>query len=211
MSRKVMNNNYNAVKKPYCKVCHDAGKPESEYTNHYVKSLPDKRTGLCIVTCPTLLNTECRFCFNMGHTAKFCPAVVQKKKMEERAVTANKVVQARSPVPAKQDTRKGGFSVLADFDDEKDVLSHEKEEYPALSEPSKRVMSYASLAAKPAVEVSTKQELPTGFQVLQRGIKCEKTEIEKPIYKPMTRRNWADDSSDDEDEENVPYTDNSAW
>ena len=31
---------------------------------------------------------------------------------------------------------------------------------------------------------------------------------EKPIYKPMNRRNWADDSSDDEDQ---PCTDNTAW
>lgn len=204
------NNNYNAVKKPYCKVCHDAGKPERDYTSHYVKSLPDKRTGLCSVTCPTLLNTECRFCFNTGHTAKFCPAVAQKKKMEERAIVTNKVAPARTQVITTQ-YRKGGFSVLADFDDETEV-NLPNVEYPALPEPSKRNISYASLAAKPVAEVSNdKAELPKGFQVLQKGIKFEKTEIEKPIYKPLTRRNWADDSSDDEDEDNVPYTDNSAW
>jgi hypothetical protein len=204
MSRKVMNNN--SMKKPYCKVCHDAGKPESEYTSHYVKSLPDKRTGLCSVICPTLLNTECRFCFNTGHTAKFCPAIADKKKTTERVT---KVETQRPQVITKQD-RKGGFSILADLNDEEYEIP-KKEEFPMLSEPSKRVISYASLAAKPAVEVPIKEELPSGFQVLQKGIKYEKTEIEKPIYKPMTRRNWADDSSDDEDEVNVPYSDNTAW
>jgi hypothetical protein len=200
MSRKQMNNN-NTMKKPYCKVCHDAGKPEKEYTSHYVKSLPDKRTGICSVICPTLLNTECRFCFNIGHTSKFCPAIADKKKAAERVT---RVEPPRPQIIKKQD-RLGGFSVLADFDDETDG---KKEEFPMLSEPSKRVFSYATLAAKPVVEDSTKEVLPCGFQVLQKGIKYEKTEIEKPIYKPMNRRNWADDSSDDEDH---PCTDNTAW
>jgi hypothetical protein len=211
MYRKQMNNN--SMKKPYCKVCHDAGKPESEYTSHHVKSLPDKLTGICSVTCPTLLNTECRFCFNIGHTAKFCPVVADKKKTTERATNRTNRVEPPRPQIIKKQDRKGGFSVLADFDDEKDVIVPKKEEYPALCEPSKRVISYASLAAKPAAELPTKQEqLPIGFQLLQKGIRYEKTEIEKPIYKPMVRRNWADDSSDDDEEEvNIPYTDNTAW
>ena len=31
-----------SMKKPYCKVCHDAGKTESEYTSHWVKDLTGK-------------------------------------------------------------------------------------------------------------------------------------------------------------------------
>ena len=66
-------------KKPYCKVCQDAGKPESIYTSHWVKSLPDKN-GQTKTICPTLLDTECRYCFKLGHTTKFCPVLEKANK-----------------------------------------------------------------------------------------------------------------------------------
>lgn len=72
-----------ASKKPHCKVCQDAGKSEKEYTSHYVRSMPD-RTGKTVVTCPTLLATECRFCFEAGHTTKFCPVIAKNKKEEAK-------------------------------------------------------------------------------------------------------------------------------
>ena len=62
--------------KPYCKVCHDAGKPESVYTSHYVKSRDNSAT----ITCPTLKATECRYCHKLGHTTKFCPVIQKTRK-----------------------------------------------------------------------------------------------------------------------------------
>ena len=67
-----------ANKKPYCKVCHDSGKSEKEYTSHWVKDLSGK------VICPTLLSLECRCCYQLGHTVKFCPVNLNRKKQEER-------------------------------------------------------------------------------------------------------------------------------
>ena len=55
---------------PFCKVCYDAKRPESEYTNHYVKDQPG---GKGIIVCPTLLNQACRICHNTGHTSSYCP------------------------------------------------------------------------------------------------------------------------------------------
>jgi len=55
--------------KPFCKVCRDAGKTESVYTSHYVKS----REG--IVTCPTLKSVTCRYCHKNGHTVSHCQAL----------------------------------------------------------------------------------------------------------------------------------------
>ena len=65
--------------KPTCKVCYDAGKSESEYMNHRVKD----STGKTI--CPTLLHTECRWCFKVGHIAKFCPTLEKANKEKEKA------------------------------------------------------------------------------------------------------------------------------
>ena len=54
---------------PYCKVCHDAGRPVSEYTSHYVKDQPGYKGK---VICPTLLNQPCRICHQPGHTSSYC-------------------------------------------------------------------------------------------------------------------------------------------
>ena len=70
--------NASVNKKPYCKVCHDSGKSEKEYTSHWVKDLSGK------VICPTLLSLECRCCYQLGHTVKFCPVNLNRKKQEER-------------------------------------------------------------------------------------------------------------------------------
>ena len=52
-------------KKPFCKVCMDAGKPEQVFTSHWVK---DNQGAVC---CPTLLAQKCRYCDQSGHTVKF--------------------------------------------------------------------------------------------------------------------------------------------
>ena len=60
----------NQNKKPECKVCRDAGKPESVYTSHYVKSM-----NRCQIICPTLLSIKCRYCEEIGHTVKYCKSL----------------------------------------------------------------------------------------------------------------------------------------
>lgn len=59
----------------YCKVCHDAGRPHSDYTSHFVK---DKKGPDGKVVCPLLLNQECRYCHEKGHTPKECPQLKAK-------------------------------------------------------------------------------------------------------------------------------------
>lgn len=63
--------------KPYCKVCCDAGRPEQEYTSHYVKDQPGPQGK---VICPTLLNQACRICNKTGHTSSYCS---QYRRREE--------------------------------------------------------------------------------------------------------------------------------
>lgn len=59
-----------AASTPFCKVCRDAGRPEKEYTSHYVKDQPGPNGK---VVCPTLLNQACRICNQSGHTSTYCP------------------------------------------------------------------------------------------------------------------------------------------
>jgi flagellar biosynthesis GTPase FlhF len=62
-------------------VCFDAGRPEKEYTSHYVKDQPGPNGK---VICPTLLNQACRICNKTGHTSSYCPQY--RSRREERYI-----------------------------------------------------------------------------------------------------------------------------
>jgi len=70
--------------------------PEDKYTSHFVKSEPGPKGK---TTCPTLLSQECRYCYQHGHTAKYCPIIDEKKKMEEKAAK----VEARTAAVLKRE------------------------------------------------------------------------------------------------------------
>ena len=212
-SFKVIMSRNNNSRKPFCKVCFDAGKPESDYTGHYVRSLPD-RQGNSKVTCPTLLNTECRYCYEMGHTAKFCPVLGEKKQREERRQKdddrrvreeENRIREEKKKQmePKKQNSR-GGFSALIDSDDEQEATPKKQvkqEEWPLLENPSTKV-SYASMANKTQPIKKSEpvaEQLPSGFNVLQMGAKYEKTEV--AVKKQYDPKSWSRPDSDDEDED----------
>lgn len=227
MSRNVKNTN--AIKKPYCKVCFDAGKPESEYTSHWVRTLPD-RSGKTKVTCPTLLSTECRYCYNLGHTAKFCPVLENQKKDKERTERRAQVEAVQKTKPKAQESNKQGsmFAALCDesSDDEEVKVSIETkpvENFPALGAPTKKVeitlprtepevkTGWAAIAAKPKEtdserfmrqieERSMTRLLPQSAIKAKPQPKPEPKDYTKPIY----TRSWADwTDSDDSDEEEV--------
>lgn len=159
----------NNSKKPYCKVCHDAGKSESIYTSHCVKTY-NVNTGKTDTTCPTLLALECRYCYKNGHTVKFCPVLETNKKMDiERARDRarhqyqEQQVQEKQQVPNRN--LRSAFAALAeDSDDEPEVQvqvvqvqKEEVDDFPALMRNTKvvqnnNVKSYSCVAATPADE-----------------------------------------------------------
>ena len=66
---------------PFCKVCRDAGRPESEYTSHFVKDQPGPNGK---VVCPMLLNQACRICEKPGHTSSYCPQYCSRREEPRR-------------------------------------------------------------------------------------------------------------------------------
>lgn len=213
--------------KPYCKVCHDAGKPESEYTSHWVRSLPD-RTGKTTVTCPTLLSTECRYCYKLGHTAKFCPVIEQNKKEKERA---DRRAQAEAERPKQKvvEHRKNS-NIFAAFGDESSeeeevkvsqvkIVEKVVEEFPALAPAKSIVVSlpkvqteaksgWAAALAKPKEDIFMKriEEVSIMKSLPQSARKAEP--VKKYDSKEIYTRSWADwsdsDDSDEEEEVEVP-------
>jgi hypothetical protein len=182
-------------KKPFCKVCQDAGKTESEYTSHFVRTLPDIN-GKSIVTCPVLAVTECRYCCQLGHTTKFCPVLEKNEKRNKKdnytADQSQKAEQrlASIPLPAVENKYRGAFAALDCEVDETPVkndipIINKNDYFPALvtkqttAPPSACV--WATIAAKPALpqmKPEVKQEVkPVG-----------KPEL-KPYFKPDAKPN----------------------
>ena len=75
--------------KAFCKVCFDAGKPETEYTSHYPRSAPGPDGKL---VCPTLLNQSCLTCGRKGHTSSYCG--------KRKPMTTTKPITMRTKPPA---------------------------------------------------------------------------------------------------------------
>ena len=201
MSYKFNNTKKVVSKKPFCKVCHDAGKTEAEYTSHFVRSLPDFN-GNTKVTCPILAATECRYCYKLGHTTKFCPVIEENTKRAKKetsdAIQAHKYEQRAASrtvlEPVVEKKYGGAFAAFGDESDDekpepKQVVAPVVDDFPALvglkmaaAPVTKATVSWAAMAEKPAAPVL------------------------KPIVKPtpqIVTKKWADysDSDTEEDEE----------
>jgi Nanos RNA binding domain len=104
----VMMMKQNQNQKMFCKVCHDAGKPESIYTSHFVRALPALDAP---VVCPTLLAQPCRYCSQAGHTVKYCPMLSNSTTMQTTTVRQPPVITKK--VNDDFDRAMNRFSALA--------------------------------------------------------------------------------------------------
>lgn len=122
--------------KPLCKVCKDAGKCESEYLSHFVKSDPGPKG---VVVCPTLLAYTCTYCRKPGHSVGYCLVLKTKNKEVTRLGAKRKYDNTWSTAPNKNKKALSKFMALVDSsDDEVDEEVEEiviKEAFPALSTP----------------------------------------------------------------------------
>lgn len=184
------------TKKPFCKVCQDAGESESIYTSHWVKDLTGK------TTCPRLLNTECRFCYKLGHTTKFCGEIKKMNKEKER-MEKKAVEKPQKQVPKKQTPTNTFASLCEDSDSDTEPALKIEVVSPVSN-------SWAAIASKPKQQKPV--ELPvqkSGLVLMSDCIKREKQiEREEPkaapwAQKQIQKKSWADES-DSEDDEDLP-------
>lgn len=202
--------------KPFCKVCQDAGKSESVYTSHFVRSSTQPGS---VVTCPTLLALECRFCHKAGHTVKYCTILEERKKMEKkREKQQAQQIRQESQKNAlinvtnkKPEVYKNAFACLdnEESDNEQEELNEPKVE-------EEKVVTYASILSKPKPEPKQEQKLevlvstqttPEQAQQTQaqqtqaQQSKPEQTQAKGNWTFKMPTKSWADwtDSEDEED------------
>ena len=129
MSRNI--NNTSQIQK-YCKVCHDAGKTQTEYQSHFIRESRDPNSN---VVCPTLLLLECRYCYKNGHTVKYCPSIKEKDKQQRHTET---IIRRENTIQTKP--KGNNFACLECDSDEdqtkpitKPITTKSKEQFPALS------------------------------------------------------------------------------
>jgi len=185
----------NQIKIPHCKVCFDAGKPESLYSNHWVKDLTGK------TTCPTLLSLNCRFCGKKGHTVKFCSKLLKQNKQTEYIERKEKNTQSKT-----EETQKLKLAVLFEESDDE----NEKEDFPEIVKTTKavpeldteQVVTWASIASKPKQNevqhiVIFKQEKPQ-----KSSIVVEKKLAPWAIATTTNvNKRWIEFSDDEDDED----------
>jgi hypothetical protein len=106
------NNNNNNNKKPFCKVCADAGKTD---TAHYVRLTPDPKSP---VVCPTLLALECRYCFKSGHTVKYCALAKKNNKLRINKMPTTTTTTTNNTTQDKPPTYNNKFAALLEQEED---------------------------------------------------------------------------------------------
>lgn|GEM_PF-1507348 len=222
------------VVKPFCKVCHDAGKPESVYTSHFVRSDTGPNSK---VICPTLLAQECRYCCKIGHTVKFCPVLVDQKKTDTKTAKKGEFLEAQvnKSVSKKHKKKQNAFEVL-DFEsdsekediniykntmkqEEKQPENPKKDEFPALSSKSGSISAvqvltgYANIAAKSRSQFEAEQQQYAAEkyekELIERSIKGAKQVAKKEV--PVKSISWADCYDSDDDDDDVILSREAPW
>ena len=229
MSRNNMTRNTNSVRKPFCAHCQNTGEPENVYSSHYPRSLPD-RLGKTTVTCPKLRATECAFCYEFGHTRKFCPVLKanqRTREIEERKMQTQQQQQQTSTKKQSQQKNLGAYAALVEDDsDEEHEVETVKEEWPALSgatasgatasvarTASVAPSGYAAMAAKPVRVYEPEPQTPvSAYQVINKGDRMTKTEVEPEPYVPTRNTaSWLDLTDDEEEQEQEQEEDDDFW
>jgi hypothetical protein len=125
--------------KPFCKVCFDAGKPESSYTSHYVKSAPGP-TGKLV--CPTLLNQSCLTCGHTGHTSGYC---TQNQNQRQTPVVLSRNV---SSVSAEAELRLMSATFKPKHDDFPSLMQQSQEDQEPVHVYNPKSNAFGALAQK---------------------------------------------------------------
>ena len=183
----------NSSLKKYCKVCHDAGKSETEYTSHFIR---ENRDPLSKVVCPTLLSLDCRYCSKKGHTVKYCKILEKDKIAETRQ--SKSITNTKSKSQEKYKQPNNMFSNLeSDSEDEQEQEQEVKvKEEKELVIRTTNIKSYASALLRPALTSKEVKIVPI-ITRQNNDIVPSYNNIKSTYIK---NKSWADTDSDSDSE-----------
>ena len=179
----------------YCKVCHDAGKSETEYTSHFIRA---DRDPCSKVVCPTLLSLECRYCSKKGHTVKYCKLLEKDKIAEARQSKSITNTKTKPKSEEKYKQPNNMFSNLEsdseDEEQEQDVK--EVKEVEVRAPITSNIKSYASALLRPALTSKEVKIVPI-ITRQNNDIVPSYNNIKSTYIK---NKSWADTDSDSDSE-----------
>ena len=179
----------------YCKVCHDAGKSETEYTSHFIRA---DRDPCSKVVCPTLLSLECRYCSKKGHTVKYCKLLEKDKIAEARQSKSITNTKTKPKSEEKYKQPNNMFSNLEsdseDEEQEQDVK--EVKEVEVRAPITSNIKSYASALLRPAL--TSKEVKIAPIITRQNNDVVPSYNNIKSTY--IKNKSWADTDSDSDSE-----------
>jgi len=204
------NNNVNS-RKPFCKVCADAGKTD---TAHFPRKTPDPNSE---VVCPTLLALECRYCFKNGHTVKYCVVLKDRKnfeeqerrdhdrhvRQEERRLEQDRLARAAPVVPK---TSAGKFTAFLEENEEEERQEEEQRRFElavqeataqALLKKEAEFPSFVSKKAPTIVTGGNNWAAMASNAALLAVPKPKKIVAPVQPLKGQQQTQWADDSEDE--------------
>ena len=222
LANKMSHNNSNQyAKKPFCKVCFDAGKAD---TAHFIRKTPDPKSQ---VTCPTLLALECRYCFQHGHTVKYC-SVLQKQDKADRdrdRDIKHKTIIFKTQTPTQTQTKNTNkFAAFADEDDleqlqqlqQQQICEQRIQQFPTIAQTQTQNIQFPTLSTNTNTTTNTSINTTTTNKWAAMASIAANKPIPIIISKPITiitqtNTKWADDDYDDdldlEDEEDLDLED----
>lgn len=206
-----MSRNNSTKFQKFCKVCQDAGKTETEYRSHFIRETRDPNSR---VVCPTLLATECRYCFKKGHTIKFCNAIKQNNAVKQNNMNTNYTRNNKNiEKPVNTNTNKKITNAFTCLDDDSD-----DEQFPQLCAPSNKVNNYiVPIASQKLFTPHSPTTSPPPHSLVKiapwnKECNTDETKIDysninivqppKPLQVNRQMKSWADDSSDEDEEFN---------
>jgi len=214
-NNKIASKNSSSVAlKKYCKVCHDAGKSETEYTSHFIR---ENRDPCSKVVCPTLLSLECRHCSKKGHTVKYCK-ILEKDKIAEARQSKSSIKNTKPKSLVFRAPANMFSSLESDSEDEQEVKKVKKDDDLVCRLPSNLVesdsedddlvfrapaittntKSYASALLRPAI--IPKITLPIPIMSNTRKINDIEPSYNNIKNTYIKNKSWADTDSDSDSE-----------
>lgn len=208
----------------FCKVCQDAGKPESEFRSHFTRATAEPNST---VVCPTLLALECRYCHEAGHTVKYCK-ILKKQEQESKVMESRRAREEQRNVKVSKKVTKSSnvfdaFNLDSD-DEEVEVKAKpkpveearakplKKEEFPALPQKTSNLQRNATMPLSFARALVQEQEPEkrTAVVVVEEVVMLQIKE-KKSTAIAKKELDWAAMASDSSDDDEVDYDSDDAW
>ena len=172
-----MKKNSTMTKKPFCKVCFDAGKDSA----HPLRNA----TGQTV--CPYLLSLQCNNCHKSGHTVKYCTS---PKKMN----TSTRAPQPNQAVPNKKEEKpkqKSHFDVFQQLiaDEEEQELKRESEELARRLQEIAHKTNFPAISEKKVVAKKMSDSILTGWsRAVGKPVKVYETLSEEEEDSPAEKK-----------------------